>query len=154
MQDFRIDSPAFFYYGRLRKLQQYVTQNLTRRLSLAEAAAVANLERKYFSTFFKEKVGVGYPTWIERVRIRAALQLIVNQDITLYQAARNTGFRSIRTFQRAFKRQTGFTPSQFRRSARRLAATKTMGTGDRVQDFCRLSEDEWRVINSAKSILL
>ena len=67
-----LDNLAFTYYRRLGRVREYLEEHISEQLSLEEAARVAGLEKKYFSTFFHEKTGVRYrdgcvPLSVEKV---------------------------------------------------------------------------------------
>ena len=109
---------AFAYYRRLERLKRHVETHLSESVSLADAARVAGLERKYFSTFFRGKVGVTFTSWLSSVRLDAAEQLLSTRNHAISSVADQVGFGDLRTFERAFKRAHGSTPSQFKNSAR------------------------------------
>ena len=54
----------------------------------------------------------------ERI-VRSIEQLIHEPETILYQVAETSGFANYRTFHRAFKRRTGFSPSEFKEEADR-----------------------------------
>jgi len=110
----RLNEAAFRYYARLARVKQHVEGSREYLVSLAEAADVACLERKYFSTFFHAKVGITFTAWQRSLRIEKAIAILKSNDESLRRVASLTGFRSFRTFERAFKRCTGFTPIQFK----------------------------------------
>jgi AraC-like DNA-binding protein len=56
-----------------------------------------------------------FPLLRSHVRIKAAELLLVNQDISVTDAAMQSGFSSLTTFNRVFRDQKGCTPSEFRR---------------------------------------
>ena len=84
-------------------------------LSTAAAARIAGLTSSYFSTFFHAKVGVRFTEWSRHVRIERAMAILRCEDCPIGEVARRVGFLGPRSFQRAFKRHTSMTPSQFRR---------------------------------------
>jgi xylan 1,4-beta-xylosidase len=113
-----IRETAFGYYERLGRLERYVAEHLTEPITAARAAEVAGLETKYFSTFFRVKVGVRFKHWLGHVRTRRAIDLIRNSDQSLTVVAFEAGFADLRTFDRVFKQHTGMTPREYRRDAR------------------------------------
>ena len=56
----RVHHEAFSYYARLSPVLRFVTANVAMPISLATAAKLAGLERKYFSAFFHSKVGATF----------------------------------------------------------------------------------------------
>jgi xylan 1,4-beta-xylosidase len=113
-----IRDTAFGYYERLGRLERYVAEHLSEPITAAHAAEVAGLETKYFSTFFRVKVGVRFKHWLGHVRARRAMDLIRNSDRSLTDVAFEAGFADLRTFDRVFKQHTGMTPREYRREAR------------------------------------
>ena len=104
---------AFQYYHRLRDIKRFIEEHYTEEISLKKAARVAGLEKKYFSTFFHRKVGVGFKHWLTHVRVARAMDLIKAEDYTISEVAYSTGFKDMRTFERAFKKCTNRTPRDF-----------------------------------------
>jgi YesN/AraC family two-component response regulator len=107
---------AFDYYPRLTNVRNYVNQHLSENFTLRDAAQIACLEEKYFSTFFHQKTGICFSHWLARLRIEEAKEIIKNKNTSITETAFNVGFRDIRSFERAFKRYTGVTPRGFKRS--------------------------------------
>lgn len=113
-----INPAAFAYYRRLGKVQRYVDEHYADRITLQEVADVACLEKKYFSTYFHSKTGVRFVDWVCWVRISHAKELIRCDDRPLSLVAEATGFSDLRTFERAFKKCTGMTPTEYKNSVR------------------------------------
>lgn len=108
---------AFEYYTSLRKVHRYVADHYPEPLSLAKAARVAGVERTYFSTFFREKVGISFTAWLRHFRIKRAIRLMREHDLQISEVAFEVGFGDLRTFERAFKKCTGRTARDFKRSS-------------------------------------
>ncbi len=113
------ESRAFEYFPNLRRVRAFVRENLQIPISLGDAATAARLERRYFSTYFHQRVGICFWDWLAAVRIRRAVELIQRRDCTLSWVSDQVGFGHQRTFQRAFKKWTGVTAKEFRESIRR-----------------------------------
>ncbi len=111
----RINARAFDYYHQLKKIREHFTADCSQSLSLSDAAQIAGLETKHFGKFFRTKVGIGFKEWTSRVRIEMAMQVIREQHQPITDVAFAVGFQDLRTFERAFKKQTGFTPREFSR---------------------------------------
>ena len=111
------DAAAFVYYPRLKKVKAYIDEHFEDRISLANAAEVAGLEEKYFSTYFRKKTGVCFTDWIAYDRVKRAADMISAQDHSITSIAFTVGFQELRTFERAFKKYTGMTAQAFKRLA-------------------------------------
>ena len=110
----RVNQRALRYYARLTPVLDYVEANLSKPISLDEAARLAGLERKYFSAFFRSKVGTTFTEWITLLRLHSAVERMRVRDESITSVAFAVGFSDVRAFQRAFKRYLGVTPSAFR----------------------------------------
>lgn len=110
--------PIFEYYARLGRVRDFVKEHLHEEISLETAAAIATLEPKYFSAYFREKTGRCFTEWLTSVRVRRAMRLMTEKNITITRAALSVGYQNLRTFERAFDRCTGMTPSAYRWESR------------------------------------
>ncbi len=81
---------------------------------MTEVARVASYDYRYFSTYFRDKVGLGFPEWLRLMQVHRAAFLLAQSSVSVKQVAHDAGFRSVRTFQRAFQRFCGLTPTEFR----------------------------------------
>jgi two-component system, response regulator YesN len=109
---------AFQYYHRLQEIKRFIEEHYMEEISLKKAARIAGLEKKYFSTFFHRKVGVGFKHWLTHVRVARAMDLMKAEDYTISEVAYSAGFKDIRTFERAFKKCTKRTPRDFKNRVR------------------------------------
>jgi len=116
--DLRFNGPALAYYPRLSAVAAYVRTHLTDRITLADVSRIAGLERKYFSAYFRSKVGISFTEWLRLLRVRRATELIQGRDASVTRLAFASGFRDVRSFERAFKRLVGMPPAVYRASVR------------------------------------
>ena len=114
----RVNEAAFEYYQRLSRVHDFVMENYWQDLSLEAVAEVAAMEKTYFSTFFHEKVGVPFSSWLQHLRISKALGLMGSGDYSVTEVATRVGFDNLTTFRRTFKKWTSLTPAAFRKMAR------------------------------------
>lgn len=108
------ESP-FSYYSRLRKVKDYVREHYSENITLDRVARIAAMERSYFSTFFRQKVGLTYRKWLQIQRVGKAIELIKRENLSITEVGFSVGFGDLRTFERAFKRWTGLTPRSFKK---------------------------------------
>ncbi len=107
---------VFDYYPRLNRLRKYVEQSYSEPIPLEKAAGIAALESSYFSNYFRAKVGITFTEWLRQVRIEKAMELMKANDSSITHIAYEVGFGDLRTFERAFKKHTRMTPSEFKKS--------------------------------------
>ena len=114
----RLHHEAFWYYARLSPVLQFVIAHVSKPISLEAAAKLAGLERKYFSAFFRSKVGATFTEWIRALRVCRAMELMRAHDDSIIRIAFAAGFQDVRTFERAFKRYMGVSPKAYRARVR------------------------------------
>ena len=113
-----MNTEAFQYYTRLKRVRLFVEANVSEEISLDKAADLACMERTSFSRFFVNQVGIPFSQWLKTVRVAKAQELIQKNNLTIIEIAHAAGFSSHRTFQRVFKQFTDRTPSQFKKAIR------------------------------------
>lgn len=122
MSDERPTAPdPFAYYQKLRRVKEYVEDNLAGDLSLGAAASVAGLDKKYFSTYFHERTGICYRDWIASLRVQRAKAMLQSANHSITRVALTVGFRDLRTFERTFKKHASMTARAYKRSVDPIA---------------------------------
>ena len=82
-------------------------------ITFEDAARFMNFSGSYFSCYFKRYTGITFSKYLSSVRVEKALELIhQNPQITVAEAARRSGFNSVRSFDRSVKELTGFPPKK------------------------------------------
>lgn len=100
----------------LNKICDFLTANLDRVLSLSELADLVDLTPKYLCTAFRLSTGLPPHAWARRLRVERAKSLLAKPHVSLSEIAFTLGYGSQAAFATAFRRETGWTPSQWRRS--------------------------------------
>ncbi len=82
-------------------------------LSFKDAAAFMNMSEAYFSRFFKRVSGMTFSRYLNVVRVSRAIDLLGSSpDLSVGDLLAETGFNTIRNFNRVFKSVTGYAPRQ------------------------------------------
>ena len=116
----QIDGEVFQGDIRLKRVRLYVLENYSETISLEIVANVAGMEKKYFSAFFKKKVGIQFRYWLRSIRIDEAIRIMENhRNRSITDVAFEVGFNDLRSFQRAFKMCTGLSALDFMNSPNR-----------------------------------
>lgn len=98
----------------LQEIQRWVSANPGEEHGLAALAARAGLSPRHFARLFRAEIGVTPAIWVETVRVEAARRLLEAGERPK-QVAAASGFADVDTFRRAFQRQLGMTPAEYRR---------------------------------------
>jgi len=107
---------AFQYYSRLQRVKEHVDEYYSEEISLEKAAGIAATEKTYFSTFFRQKVGITFTDWLRRLRVAKAIEILKTRNQSICDIAFEVGFGDLRSFERAFKRYTNLTAREFKKS--------------------------------------
>ncbi len=97
-----------------REILMYIENNFTRELSLQNLAAKFNIDPYNLSKLFNSITGNNLKTYINILRVTKAKNMIIHTNEKMIDIAFECGFNSIRTFNRAFKKHYGSTPSSYR----------------------------------------
>ena len=112
---------AFDRDRRLEAARAYVLSNIDRPISLLNVARSAGVSANYFSRLFHKSVGTRFSDWVSLQRVHKAQQLILERETSITEIAYASGFGSVSSLERAFKKHAGCTPSAFRSIAREKA---------------------------------
>ena len=82
-------------------------------ITVAEIAQRLNLDRSYFTTCFKKRLGVSPQEYLLKFRLETAKQLMLEQGETPTTAANSVGYSDIYNFSRMFKRKYGLSPRAY-----------------------------------------
>lgn len=103
--------------GKVEEICAYIQENYADdTLSVARVGEKFGLHPVYLSRLFKMEMKEGVWEYITRLRISHAKRLLVQTDKKLEAVARETGFASVDTFSRSFKKMQGVTPGAYRSS--------------------------------------
>lgn len=102
----------------VEKTMIYINQNLNENLTLDTLAKIANMNKTYYSTTFKKVAGVGVWEYILNMRIELAISyLVMNKETyNISEIAQLCGFNNATNFNKTFKKVTGKTPSEYKKT--------------------------------------
>ena len=88
-------------------------------------ASRAGLSPRHFTRLFRSEIGSTPARYVERVRVDAARRTLEQSSTGLEAVATDCGFGTTETMRRAFLRQVGVSPSEYRARFRTHAGTTT-----------------------------
>ena len=97
--------------------------------SLSELAGLCGIGNRHLMRAFKHSTGRTIMGYVEEARLKQAVRLLSETELSLGDIARHLGFSAPSGFSHAFRRATGEPPSAFRR--RRRATDLAPGNGQR-----------------------
>lgn len=94
----------------------YISQNCTKSLTLDDISQHIGFSKFHFSHLFKTYTNMTFIDFLTTERIKRAESLISNPKTQIIDIAFDSGFSSISSFNRAFKKIKGISPSEFRKT--------------------------------------
>lgn len=106
------------YTAELTQLRTSLFSNPSAGTTVESLASRIGLSGSYLQALYKTEFGTAIGEDIIRGRIGRAKYLLANSETPIASVAEASGYRCEAHFMRQFKRQTGMTPGEFRRSTR------------------------------------
>ena len=106
----------------VEKMRQALVSNIAECAMVRDAARLAGKCESRMRVIFKRATGLSPKKYQMRARLVRAGRLLRETDMPIGAIAEQTGFESIFTFSRWFKRLLGFSPSEYRRRKRQRDA--------------------------------
>ena len=98
----------------LRRVTDYIDENLTTDLTLAKIADVAHMSPHYFSRAFRNSTGIPPHRYVINRRIEKAKTLLSDNHLPLVEVGLSVGFQNQSHFTTLFHKRTGLTPKVYR----------------------------------------
>lgn len=99
---------------RLRRVMDYIGDNLAEDISLNRLAREVGLSPWHFAKAFKRRVGLAPHQYVLEERVARAKLLLEDERLPLAEIARRVGFSSQSHLTSVFRRRVGATPGAFR----------------------------------------
>ena len=102
---------------RLRRVLDYIGDNLAEDLTLGQLAAVVDMSPHYFTELFKKSTGQTPHQYVLLQRIERAMKHLTCVDCSIVEVGVEAGFPNPSHFARAFRKLVGMSPSRFKSEA-------------------------------------
>lgn len=93
----------------------YVETHLNEQITVQQMAEAAGYHVSHFTRLFQSRMGISPGQFILQKKTETATQLLTSTDLPIASIADSLGFGSQFYFSNFFKKQTGMTPSSYRR---------------------------------------
>lgn len=98
----------------IRRALQYMALNYAHPITAASTAAELGLSANYFSSLFRDTVGVSFREQLSRIRVEESKRLLLSTNDSLAEIAVAAGFADQSSFCKTFRRVVGLTPGKYR----------------------------------------
>ena len=102
------------YVQRINKVVAYINNHLDETLDLKTLANEAALSDFHFHRIFKALKGEAIGAYITRLRLEATARLLRYTALTIEEIAFNIGYETPASLSKAFKKQYGISPTEYR----------------------------------------
>lgn len=103
----------------ISKLMNYISTNFQNSISLEILSDALGMSKSQISHIFSTKIRINLRSYVGILRSEYAARLMRTSNDSLSHIASQSGFDSLRTFNRVFREVYGLTPSQFRSNIRK-----------------------------------
>ncbi|WP_261305607.1 response regulator transcription factor [Paenibacillus andongensis] len=108
----------------IEQVQQFISSNLSRDISLTDAAALVHLNPSYLSQLFKQQTGGKFVDYVIEMRMEEAKKLLIKTSLRVSEISERLGYGDISYFSSTFKKLIGCSPLEYRKCGGRLDEAK------------------------------
>jgi two-component system response regulator YesN len=102
----------------VEKAKFYINENLSKEINLTNIADYVHITPNYLCSLFKAETRQNLSDYIINLRIEKAKSLLQDEELRIYEIGEKVGYKETKYFCRVFKKITGKSPMQFRKSAK------------------------------------
>lgn len=106
-------------YGNRDKIDRainYINNNYHKDINLATVSNEVSLNYSYFSQIFKEHVGDNFVSYLKKVRINKAKEILRSDESKVYEVGKMVGYEDSKQFAKHFRSVTGVSPIEYKKS--------------------------------------
>ena len=101
-------------FSTVHTILRYCSAHYREPLTLVRLSSELHIHRSYISGIFSQRLHINFKDYLNSLRIDDARNMLKETDDTVTAISAEVGFETIRTFNRAFQRVCGMTPSEYR----------------------------------------
>lgn len=99
----------------LTEIVRYIQTGFSTPMTLNSTADHFGYSPSYFSRYFKQRMGLNFTSYLQRVRMEHACRLLGESALSVGDVAHACGYQHPSTFIAAFEKAMGMTPGAFRK---------------------------------------
>lgn len=94
----------------------YIEHNYHSNLKLETIATLFGYNSSYLGKVFNKTTGESFNTYVDKVRINKALELLEKKELKVYEVSDSVGYRNVDYFHKKFRKYVGQSPAEYRKS--------------------------------------
>lgn len=103
--------------GVIAQIVKYCSAHYKEPITVSSVSKALYLSQSHISHTFNEKLKMSFPDYINSLRLDDAVRLLGHTDHSIEHVAELSGFPTVRTFHRVFRKRFGISPSAYRKSS-------------------------------------
>ncbi|HRI19423.1 MAG TPA: AraC family transcriptional regulator [Panacibacter sp.] len=111
-----VNNRKYSTHNRFSHVVDYIQKNLQENNTIKILSREAYMSEPHFYRCFKQQFGVSPVDYINEQRIKSARMMLLAADRSVTEIGFSCGFNNLNYFLKMFKRHTGLTPAQYRKS--------------------------------------
>lgn len=96
-------------------IKLFINMNISKKLSLKEAAQQFNLSEGYLSNVFSKRNAMSFKSYVIGKKMEKAKEYLLNTELKVREISEILGYRNTEHFSRLFKEEVGESPTAFRK---------------------------------------
>lgn len=101
--------------AKLKDVLEYIALHYCTDLTLGNCADAVGFNSTYLSRYFSSHMGVTFQEYVKRLRIDKAKWLLMTEESSITEICYQSGFHDVKTFNKLFRRESGMSPTEFRK---------------------------------------
>ncbi|HWS30724.1 MAG TPA: helix-turn-helix domain-containing protein [Clostridia bacterium] len=98
----------------MQEIADYLELNYAQEFHQPALSEFFHINKDYMSRKFKELYGVGMVNYVNRIRLRKAMELLIDSDRKVQEIAVAVGYYDEKYFSKLFKREANMSPIEYR----------------------------------------
>ncbi len=98
----------------VKRAMEYINEHYNEDLSLAVLADEFQVSRGYMSTLLTRQLGMGFPDYLNQIRVEHACLYLEQNILKNYEIAYKVGFNDDKYFSKVFKKIMGISPKEYK----------------------------------------
>ena len=116
----KVGNMAKKYNWLINKAEDYIENHLSEKIKLSDIAHDLGISEYHFHRIYRNSSTETLNQFMTRIKMeRSAIYLLVNQKITITEIAFRYGYNDSSSYNRAFRKHFGRSPTQFRKEQER-----------------------------------